>query len=322
MSRIMNSALLCLSLFAISQSTLAQDYPTKPIRIVNAYAAGGPNDLTLRPITQYLSGVFGHQVIVENKAGANGNIGADFVAKSAPDGYTMLFASTSQLTVNPALYKMPFDAIRDFAPVGQVTMNPSVIVLHAALPIPTAKELIAYAKANPGKLSYASAGIGSVNHLGGELLAMITKTPMLHVPFSGSGPALSDVVAGRVDMMIISPATTLPFIKAGKLRMVLVSSNKRLSFAPDVPTMIEAGLPDFVSQSGTGLLAPAKTPRSVITRINAEVVKYLNSSEGSTQLGNLGLQVVPGTPEDFAQLLREETTRWAAVVKAANIKLE
>ncbi len=300
----------------------AQDYPVKPIRVVNAYAAGGPNDLTVRPIAQHLSEVFGQQVIVENRPGANGNIGADFVVRATPDGYTLLFASTSQLTINPALYSMPFDPMRDLAPIGAATMNPSVIVIHPGVPAGSMKELIAHARSNPGKLSYASAGNGSVNHLAGELLSMITQSKLLHVPFNGSGPALNETVAGRVDMFIVSPATTLPFIKAGKLKMLMVSAPKRLSFVPDVPTMIEAGLPEFISQSGTGFLAPAKTPRAAISRFNAEVVKYLNSPDAIAKMTALGLQLVPGTPEEYAQVLRDESTRWAAVVKAASIKIQ
>ena len=311
-----------LALLAFPQIVFAQAYPAKPIRVVNGYAAGGPNDNIARPITQHLSEVFGHQVIVDNRPGANGNIGADEVVRSAPDGYTLLFATTSQVTINPALYSMPFDVQRDLAPIVQISMNSSAIVLHAAVPPSSVKELIAYMRANPGKVSFASAGNSSINHLAGELLAMITKTQLLHVPFKGGGPALTDVVAGRVDMMIISAPTTLPFVRAGKLKVLAVSSTKRLSVLPDVPTVEEAGIPDFQVQAGTGLLAPAKTPRPIIARMNAETVKFLTSTEGRSKLGTQGVEIVAGTPEDFAQTIRSETARWAAVVKAGNIKLE
>ena len=316
-------AMCCLvSMLAVHPEAFSQAYPAKPIRVVNGYAAGGGNDNLARPIMQYLSEVFGHQVILDNRPGANGNIGADEVVRSAPDGYTLLFATTSQLTINPALYSMPFDPQRDLAPIVQIAMNANAIVLNSGVPPSSIKELIAYMRANPGKLSYASAGNGSINHLAGELLAMITKSQLLHVPFKGAGPALTELVAGRVDMMTIGVPTILPFVKAGKLKVLAVSSPRRLAVLPDVPTVDEAGIPEYQAQAGTGLLAPAKTPRAIINRLNAETVKFLTSAEGRSKLGTQGVEIVAGTPEDFAQTIRSETARWAAVVKAGNIKLE
>ena len=316
-------AMGCAFSMLIAQSeAFSQIYPAKPIRVINGYAAGGGNDNIARPITQYLSETFGHPVIVDNRPGANGNIGADDVVRSAPDGYTLLFATTSQLTINPALYSMPFDPQRDLAPIVQIAMNANAIVLNAGVPPSTIKELIAYLRANPGKLSYASAGNGSINHLAGELLAMITKTQLLHVPFKGAGPALSELVAGRVDMMTIGVPTILPFVKAGKLKVLAVSSPRRLSVLPDVPTVDEAGIPDYQAQAGTGLLAPAKTPRAIIARLNAETVRFLISADGRARLSSQGVEIVAGTPEEFAQTIRSETTRWAAVVKAGNIRIE
>ena len=307
---------------AMPQIAGAQGYPAKPIRLINGYAAGGANDNLARPITQYLSETFGHQVILDHRPGANGNIGANEVVRATPDGYTLLFATSSQLTINPALYKMPFDVLQDLAPIVQISMMPLAIFLNAERPIATAGELISYMKANPGKLSYASSGNASINHLAGELLAMITSSALIHVPFKGGGPALIDTVSGRVDMIIISVPTPLPFVKSGKLRALAISSPKRVSVLPDVPTANEVGLPDFQAQAGTGILAPAKTPRAIIDRINAETVKYLNSADGRAKLEAQGVGIVAGTPADFANTIRSETTRWAAVVKAGNIKIE
>ena len=311
----------CVAL-VMPQLASAQAYPAKPIRLINGYAAGGANDNLARPITQYLSETFGHQVILDHRPGANGNIGANEVVRATPDGYTLLFATSSQLTINPALYKMPFDVLQDLAPIVQISMMPLAIFLNAEIRISTASELISYIKANPGKLSYASSGNASINHLAGELLAMITRSQLIHVPFKGGGPALIDTVSGRVDMIIISVPTPLPFVKSGKLRALAISSPKRVNVLPDVPTANEVGLPDFQAQAGTGILAPAKTPRAIIDRINAETVKYLNSADGRAKLEAQGVGIVAGTPADFANTIRSETTRWAAVVKAGNIKID
>ena len=308
--------------FTIPQNADAQGYPLKPIRLINGYAAGGANDNLARPLTQYLSETFGHQVILEHRPGANGNIGANEVARAAPDGYTLLFATSSQLTINPALYKMPFDVLQDLAPIVQISMMPLAIFMNAEKPISTAGELISYMTANPGKLTYASSGNASINHLAGELLAMITKSQLIHVPFKGGGPALIETISGRVDMIIISVPTPLPFVKSGKLRALAISSPKRVSVLPDVPTANEVGLPDFQAQAGTGILAPARTPRFIIDRINAETVKYLNSAEGRAKLEAQGVGIVAGTPADFANTIRSESVRWAAVVKAGNIKID
>ncbi len=307
---------------ALAQPATAQTWPTKPVRLINGYAAGGGNDNIARPIVAHLSQVFGQQVIVDNRPGANGNIGAYEVVRATPDGYTLLFATSSQLTINPALYSMPFDAQRDLVPIVSIAMNPNAIVVHAGVPVASVKDLVAHLRANPGKLTFASSGNGSINHLAAELLAMITKTQMQHIPFKGAGPALTDVVAGRVDLMTIGVPTTIPFVKAGKLKMLAVSAPKRVAALPDVPTVEEAGIAEFQVQSGTGMLAPVKTPRAIIARMNAETVKYLTSPEGRNTLGSQGLEIVASTPEDYAKTIQAETARWAAVVKAGNIKID
>jgi len=310
------------SVVALQPAALAQTYPTKPVHVISAYAAGGPTDLIARPVLQYLSATMGQQFILQNRPGANGNIGANEVVRAAPDGYTLLFATTSQLTINPALYSMPFDAARDLAPIIQVSMNPSSLVMNASFPAATLQEMLAHARANPGKLTFASAGIGSINHLSGELLAMLTNTKLLHVPMSGGGPAINELLAGRVDMFLVSPPLALSHVKAGKLKILMVSAPRRMSLIPDVPTMSEAGLPEFKAAGSHGMMAPGKTPPALLRRLNEEAAKYLRSPDADKQLGGQGVQIVGGTIEEFALFLRDETTRWAAVVKTGNIKVE
>ena len=319
----LTAGIICIVLaLALPPAALAQNYPIKPVRVISAYAAGGPTDLIGRPVLQHLSGIMGQQFVLENRPGANGNIGAGEVVRAAPDGYTLLFATTSQLTINPALYTMPFDAMKDLAPIIQVSMNPSAVIMNAAFPAASMQELIAHAKANPGKLTFASAGNGSINHLAGELLAMQTGTKLLHIPMKGGGPAITELLAGRVDMFLVSPPLALPHVKAGKLKILMVSAPRRMALIPDVPTMSEAGVPEFKAAGSHGLLAPGKTSPVLIRRLHDEVDKYLKSPEAEKQLGSQGVQIVGGTTEEFAQFLRDETTRWAAVVKAGNIKAD
>jgi tripartite-type tricarboxylate transporter receptor subunit TctC len=307
---------------SITGTAIAQQYPTKPVRVINSYAPGGPVDVTARPLLQHLSSVFGQQFLLDSRPGANGNIGAVEATRATPDGYTLLFGTTSQLTINPALYKMPFDSIRDLAPISMVSQTPSVVIVNSSYPVATLKDLIDRAKANPGKLTYSSAGNGSQNHLSGELLAMLTNTRMLHVPYKGGNPALTAVLSGEVDLIIQSPALSLPQVRAGKLKVLGVAGNRRLGILPEVPNNKELGLPEFESAAGTGVLAPAKTPRPIIDRLSAEINKYLNSDEGKQIYAKLGLDLVPGSPEEFARALQSELTRWSAVVKAANIKIQ
>jgi len=301
----------------------AQAWPTKPVRVISAYAAGGTNDLAARPITTHLSIVFGQQFLLEAKPGANGNIGAMEVVRAAPDGYTLLFNTSSQVTINPALYKMPFDPVKDLTPITMVSANSLALIVNSEVPATNFKDFIAYARANPGKLAYASAGNGSINHLSGELLSMQTKTNLLHVPYKGGGPALTGVVAGEVAFIVQSAGgLVFPHLKSGKVRILGISSPKRLPQVPDVPTFVELGLPDFKVRSGTGFMGPANLPRPIVTRLNAEINKYLNSPEGQKQYQALGVELANGSPEDMARNLAEELARWAAVVKSAGIKLE
>lgn len=309
-------------LVAAASPALAQVYPSKPVRVINPYAPGGPVDQIARPVLQHLSAAFDQQFIMDNRGGANGNIGAQEAARAAPDGYTLLAGTTSLLTINPALYKMPFDSIRDFAPIVLVSQIPGAIIVSASHPASTLKDLLDYARANPGKLTYSSAGNGSQNHLAAELLALLTKTSFLHVPYKGGGPALAAVLSGEVNMIIQSPSLSTAQVRAGKLKVLGVSAARRMSILPDAPTNDELGLPEFRTRAGTGFLAPAKTPRAIIDRLHAEIVKFLNSPEGQKQYASVGIDLVHGTPEDFARVLQDELARWAAVVKAANIRID
>src|SRR4051812_44838623 len=284
---LMLKKLLLCSLLAATLPAHAQapaTWPAKPVRVVSAYAAGGTNELAARPIINYLSGALGQQFLLEAKPGANGNIGAMDVVKATPDGYTLLFNTSSQVTINPALYKMPFDPVKDLTPIIVVSANSLALIVNANVPATNFKEFIAYARANPGKLAYSSAGNGSINHLSGELLAMQTKTNLLHVPYGGGGPALTAVVAGDVGFIVQSAGgLVFPHIKSGKVKILGISSPKRLPQIPDVPTFAELGLPDYKVRSGTGFMGPANLPRAIVTRLNTEINKYLNSPEGQKQ---------------------------------------
>jgi tripartite-type tricarboxylate transporter receptor subunit TctC len=269
-----------------------------------------------------LSKVMGQQFLLENRPGANGNIGAAEVAKAAPDGYTLMFGSLSQFSSNPVLYSLPFDPIKDFAPIILCSLIPSALLVNASFPANSVKEIVAMARADPGRLTYSSAGIGSQNHLAGELFALLTQTRLLHIPYKGGGPALVGVLAGEVNMIFQSPSLSLAQVRAGKLKVLMVSSPKRMAILPDVQTNEEAGLPEFKSRVGTGFLAPSRTPRPIIDRLNAEISRYLNSPDAQRYFSTQGVDLYPGTPEDFERLLQEELARWTSVVKAANIKVE
>ncbi len=315
------AAIMTASAPAFSQ-TAGQPYPAKPVRVINAFAPGGPNDLVARPVLEALSKSTGQQFILENKPGANGNIGTLDVVRATPDGYTLLFVTFSQLTINPVVYSLPFDPAKDLAPIVLVTQSTGAVIAHAGLPASNMKELIAYARANPAKVTFSSSGNGSQPQLAGELLAMLTQTKMVHVPYKGGGPALTAVVAGEVGFIIQSPGLSLPNVRAGKLKVLMVSASKRLNVLPDVPTNEEAGLPEFKTRASTGFMAPARTPRPIIDRLNAEITKYLNTAEARKYFSDAGLDLVPGTPEDFARYQQEELARWSAVARNAKIQVE
>ncbi len=303
-----------------SPAALAQEWPAKPIHIVVPYAAGGAVDTVARLTGQRLAERLGQPVIVDNKPGASANIGLDAVAKATPDGYTLLMTANAQATNASLFAHLPYDPQRDFTPVAQVGYAPLVIVVPAASPAHTFKELLAQAKAEPGKLSYASAGNGSSGHLAGEALKQAAHIDVLHVPYKGGAPALTDLLGERISFMPINPVEVMAHIRSQKLRALAVASPTRIDLLPDVPTVAESGLPGFDVSVWWGLVAPGGTPRSVVTRLNAEMQKVLAEPALRERLTALGAVITPGSAEQFAEFIRAETARWNRVIKAANIK--
>ena len=310
-------------LLGATHCAFAQTYPSKPIRMVVPFPAGGSADIVARAFNQRLSAVLGQSIVVDNRSGADGMIGAEMVARSPADGYTLLFASTGPLVINPVLNaKMAYDITKDFAPITVVVQNPMCLVVHPSLPAKSVKELVAFAKARPGQLNFASAGVGNALHLAGEIFKTQTGTNIVHVPYKGTAPAVTDVIAGNAHMMISSIPVMLGPIRAGRLRPLAVASNARIALLPDVPTMREAGLEKFNANSWYGLLAPARTPREIVTRLNTESVKILRSTEMREYLAQQGAEAVGNTPEEFAKHIESELAKWARAVKAAGVKPE
>ena len=298
----------------------AQPYPSRPIKIVVPYAAGGAVDIVARTIGQPLSDALKQPVIVDNRPGASANIGMELVAKAAPDGYTLLMASNG-IATNMALFpQLAFDGRRDFAPVARIGYAPLVIVVPAASPVKSLKDLIAMAKAEPGKLTYASAGNGSSGHLAGELLKSTAKIDVLHVPYKGGAPAITDLLGERISFMPINPVEVIAHIRAGRLRALAVASDKRFPLLPDVPTVAEAGLPGYEASVWWGLVAPAKTPPEIVRQLNAETNTSLANPAIANKLAELGVVVTPGTSDQFAAFIKSQTELWSGVIKAAGIQ--
>ena len=301
----------------------AQSYPTKPIRLVVPFPPGGATDILARDVAQKLTEAWGQSVIVDNRPGAGGNIGSELVAKSAPDGYTLEMGTVGTHAINASLYaKMPYDHVKDFTPVILVAGVPNVLVVNPSVPANSVAELIAYAKANPGKLNFASSGNGTSIHLSGELFKVMAGVQIMHIPYKGSTPALQDLLAGQVQMMFDNLPPSLPQIKAGKLRALAVTSLTRAPALPDVPTLSEAGLPGFEASSWFGILAPAGTPAPIVAKLNAEIAKYLATPEAKEKLAKQGANAAGGTPDDFAKHIAAETAKWAKVVKDSGAKID
>jgi tripartite-type tricarboxylate transporter receptor subunit TctC len=303
---------------AFAQAT----YPSKPVRLVVPFPAGGTTDLLARAAGQKLSEAWGQQVIVDNRPGAAGNIGSELVAKAAPDGYTLLMGTVGTHAINPSLYaKMPYDHVKDFVPVILVAGVPNVLVVNPGLPVNSVAELIAYAKANPGKLNFASSGSGTSIHLSGELFKAMTGVEMTHVPYKGSAPALTDLMGGQVQLMFDNLPSSLAFIKAGKLRALGVTSAARAMALPDAPAVADT-VPGFEASSWFGILAPAGTPREVVMKINAETAKWLASPDAKEKLASQGANAAGGSPDVFAKHIQTETAKWAKVVKDSGAKVD
>ena len=322
-ARMKRSIIIGAALLAVTATAMAQNYPSRPVRFVVPYAPGGSTDTLARTIGLTLTGHLGEQVVVDNRPGANGDIGMTLVAKAPPDGYTIVLGYIANLGIGPALHvKNPYDPVKDFASITQVASASNIVVVHPSLPVKNLKELIAWSKANPGKASYASAGVGSIGHLTGVLLNNITGTDMVHVPYKGSGQAISDLVGGHVKVMISGMASTLPHVHSGKLVGIATTGIKRTPATPDIPTMAESGFPGLEASSWFGVLAPAGTPKPVVKRLNADIHKTLQDTAVEKRLANVGFDITYGTPEQFTAYIKSEMQKWAKVVKAAGIKPE
>ena len=297
----------------------AQAYPSRLVRMVVAYPAGGSIDVVSRLVNQRLTSALGQQFIVENRAGAAGNIGTDYVAKAAPDGYVLLMGSAASISSAPAVYaKLPYDPVRDLAPIMQVANQPNVLTAHPSVPAKTLKEFIALAKANPGKFNYGSSGIGASQHMTAELFAMLTGVKIEHIPYKGGTPAMTDLISGQIDFMFTPAPNAIAFVQSGKIRGIAVTSLKRSSALPELPTMNESGLQGFELLGWIGLLGPAGTPREIVDRLNGEVNKML-AGDIRQRLTELGLDAVGGTPEQFAAFIRQDIAKYAKIVKVAGI---
>lgn len=312
-------ALCCTML--VSGPVAGQSYPAKPIRIIVASAPGGGPDLAARLVGQKLSEALGQPVVVDNRAGAGGVIGAEVAARSPVDGYTLFLGNPATLTINPSLQpKLPYDAVRDFAPVTLINSTPFLLVIHPSLPASSVKQLIALARAKPGKLNFASAGSGSVTHLAGELFKSIARVDIVHVPYKASAAATNDVIGGQIEMVINAMTTVLPHVKSGKLKALAVATESRAAALPELPTMIEAGVPDYVVTTWNGLLVPAGTPPEIISRLHTETVRVIRLPEIQEKLRGLGSEPIGNSPEQFAAFLRKETVLWARAVKASGAR--
>ena len=300
----------------------AQSYPQKTVRIVVPYAPGGNTDFTARVIAAKLTEVFGQQVVVENRPGGGTNIGSELVAKAPADGYTLLMGGASN-AINMSFYpKMPYDTLRDFAPVILCVKGANVLSVHPSLPAKNLKELIALAKSNPGKLNYASSGLGSSNMMAGELLKLMAGVNIVHVPYKGNAPALTDTIGGQVEMIFSGVPALLPHIKSGRLRAIAIGSLKRFPALPDVPTIDASGLKGYEATTWFGLMAPAKTPQEIVTRLNVEFGKILVSPEVHDRFMNEGIEPIGGSPGQFGAFIRAEIDKYAKVVKATNLRAQ
>jgi tripartite-type tricarboxylate transporter receptor subunit TctC len=319
------AALLAVSVGLTPAAALAQGadaYPSKPIRFILPFPPGGGTDILGRLLAERLAAQLGQPVVIENRGGAGGNVGAEAAARSAPDGYTIVLVAPS-LAISPSLYKkLAYDPVKDFAPISLVATVPNVMVTNPSVPASTLSEFIAVAKKKPGAMNFGSGGNGTSNHLAGELFNIVAGVRLVHVPYKGVNLAMNDVMSGEVHLVVIGIPAAAPHIKAGKLRALAVIDSKRAAALPDVPTVSEAGLPDFEVTTWYGVLAPAGTAHPIVTRLNAEIVKVMQSAEMKARLAAMATEPVTSTPEGFADLIRREIEKWAKVVRAAGLKAE
>ncbi|HQU49863.1 MAG TPA: tripartite tricarboxylate transporter substrate binding protein [Casimicrobiaceae bacterium] len=315
-------ALAAASLAAFAVTGSAQDWPSKPIRMIVPYPPGGGTDIVARILNEKLAPELGQPIVIENKGGAGGSVGTEVAAHAPADGYTILLTLSSH-TINPKLFpRLGYDVEKDFTPVSLVTLIPQIVVANPSLPVSNIAELVAYLKANPGKVNYASVGIGSPGHVAGELFKLKTGTQMTHVPYKGGGPAVTDTIGGQVQLLFVSIPAALQFVKQGRLKALAVTSGKRTPSAPDVPTIVENGGPDVVVDSWYGVLVPSKTPAPVVAKLNAAMAKVLAMPEVREKLFAQGAEAVWTTSADFDAMIRDELKKWEYVIRAAKITPE
>jgi tripartite-type tricarboxylate transporter receptor subunit TctC len=311
--------LLC----ALAVALPVRAFPEKPVRFVIGFTPGGPSDILARAVGQKLAERWGQQVVVENRPGAGGNLAAEAVAKSAADGYTWLLGNNSILATNHALYRrLPYDPVKDLAPVALVAVQPNILVVHPDVPVKSVADLVALARQSPGKLNYASSGAGAAAHLAGELFKTMAGVDIVHVPYKGAQPALTDLIAGQVQLMFATSASVIPYMKAGRLRALAVTTAQRSPSVPELPTIAEAGLPGFEATTWHGIVVPAATSRAVIEKINADVNAALKEKDLSERLAGLGAEVLTGTPGDFADYIAREIPKWTKVVKDSGARAD
>ncbi|MFL6566736.1 MAG: tripartite tricarboxylate transporter substrate binding protein [Burkholderiales bacterium] len=314
---------LAATLACAATAALAQTFPEKPIRFVVGFTPGGPSDILARALGQKLGERWNQQVVIENRPGAGGNVAAEAVARSAPDGYTWLLGNNSILATNQSLYRsLGYDPVRDFAPVSLVAVQPNILVVNPQLPVKSVMELISFAREHPGKLNYASSGSGAAAHLAAELFKTMAGIELVHIPYKGAQPALTDVIAGQVQVMFATSASVIPFIHAGKLRALAVTTARRSASVPDLPTVAEAGLPGFEAVTWHGVVVPAATPAPLVERLNRDIVGALAQPDLRERLAGLGAEVQAGTPREFADYIASEIPKWSKVVRDSGAKIE
>jgi len=312
-----------LALTGACAGALAQPaWPVKPIRFIVPFAPGGPTDQTARLLAQKITEAWGQPVVIENRAGANGNIGMEQAVKAPADGYTWVIATVGTIAVNPTLYRLSFDMVRDFAPVVHLTSSPAVLVVHPSLPVKSVADLIALARKRPGELTFGSSGSGGLGHISGEMFRQMARLDMVHVPYKSAAPALADLLGGQISMLFENTITATPHIRSGRLRVLAVSTASRATILPEVPTVSESGLPGYANNSWNGMLVPAGTPRELVARLNSEIVRILQLPDVRERLTAVGADIVGSTPEQFGALIRSEIDKLAKVVRAAGIKVD
>jgi tripartite-type tricarboxylate transporter receptor subunit TctC len=319
----LTALLACVALAIPALPASAQGYPDKPIRLIVPFPPSGGTDIVARTVAPHLSAALGRQIVIDNRPGAGGTIGSEMAAKAPNDGYTLLMATSSTHAVAPKLNpKLPYDPLKDFVPIVNLNIGPNILVVTADLPVKTVKELIAYGKANPGKLTFASSGTGSVYHLTGEMFKTMAGVDMVHIPYKGSAQAYPDLISGQVSLMFDGTTSVMPHVKSGKLRALAITSARRNPTLPDLPTVAEAGVPGFESTLWIGLFAPAGTPKEIVARLNAEMNKVLTRSDVREAFRLQGTDPLGGSSEQFAAQIKADLARWGKVIKDANVKPE